>query len=186
MKIIKYLAISLFLLVSITVAVFLFRWTGKGYGSFNVPKIIPDLKIEGVHLTRAVAGKVEWELRAVSADLFKEEGVTRLKSPKVTFWGNGPKRIELTGNKGDVFNNTNDVVVSGDVKVVSTDGYVLQTDYLRYVSEKKIVTTDSKVTLNGKGIDIEGVGMLADIDSNRIYIKKKVIAVLSTGEWVAK
>lgn len=182
-KIFKSLVISLILLVSITVAGFLYLWMGRKGDSFNLPRIIPDLKIEGVHLTRAVAGKMEWELRARSADFFKEEGVTRLDAPKVIFFGNGDKRIELTGSKGEVFNNSNDLAVSGDVRIVSSDGYTLRSDFLRYYSEKKIVTTESKVSMKGKGIDMEGVGMVADIERERIFVKKGVKAVLSTGEW---
>lgn len=185
-KIFKYLVISLILLVSITVAGFLYLWMGRKGASFNLPKIIPDLKIEGVHLTRAVAGKMEWELRARSADFFREEGVTRLDAPKVVFFGNGDKRIELTGSKGEVFNNTNDLAVSGDVRIVSSNGYTLRSDFLRYYSEKKIVTTESKVFMKGKGIDMEGVGMVTDIERELIFIKKGVKAVLSTGEWVKR
>ena len=185
-KIFKYLVISLIFLVSITVAGFLYLWMGKGGPSLNLAKIIPDLKIEGVHLTRAVAGKTEWELRAKSADFFKEEGLTRLDAPKVVFFGNGDRRIELTGSKGEVFNNTNDLAVSGDVRIVSSNGYSLRSDFLRYYSEKKIVTTESKVFMNGKGIDMEGVGMVADIERELIFIKKGVKAVLSTGEWVKR
>ena len=183
MKIFKYIVIAVILLVVITVAGFLYLWMGRGGASFNLPKIVPDLKIEGIHLTRAVAGKMEWELRAISADFFKEEGVTRLDTPKVVFFDNGDKRIELTGSKGEVFNNTNDLAVSGDVRITSSDGYTLRADFLRYYSEKKIIATESKVFLKGRGIDMEGVGMVADIERDRIIVKKGVKAVLSTGEW---
>ncbi|MEK6726473.1 MAG: LPS export ABC transporter periplasmic protein LptC [Deltaproteobacteria bacterium] len=182
-KVFKYLVISLIFLVSITVAGFLYLWMGRKGASYNLPRIIPDLKIEGVHLTRALAGKMEWELKARSADFFREEGVTRLDAPKVVFFGNGDKRIELTGSKGEVFNNTNDLAVSGDVSIVSSDGYTLRSDLLRYYSEKKIIVTESKVFLKGRGIDMEGVGMVADIERDRIFVKKGVKAVLSTGEW---
>ena len=73
-KVFKYLVISLIFLVSITVAGFLYLWMGRKGASYNLPRIIPDLKIEGVHLTRALAGKMEWELKARSADFFREEG----------------------------------------------------------------------------------------------------------------
>lgn len=183
MKTFKYLVISLILFVVIAVAGFLYVWMGREGASFNLPRIIPDLKIEGVHLTRAVAGKMEWELRAISADFFKEEGVTRLDAPKVVFFGNRDKRIELTGSKGEVFNNTNDLAVSGDVRIMSSDGYTLMSDYLRYYSDKKIIVTESKVFLKGRGLDMEGVGMMADLERDRIIVKKNVKAVLTTGDW---
>jgi len=186
MKIFKYLVISLILLIIMTIAGFLYRWMGKGGSSFNIPKIVPDLKIEGVHLTRVVAGKTEWELRAISADFFKEKGVTSLEAPKVIFFGKDGKKIEITGRKGEVFNNTNDVALLGDVKIISEAGYTLQSDSLRYFSEKKIVATESKVNLKGSKMEIEGVGMEADIGRDRVVIKKSVKAVLATGNWVKR
>lgn len=178
MKILKYIVISIILSVSIISAGFLYLWMGKGSPSFKIPKIIPDLKLEGVHLTRAAAGKTEWELKARSASYSKEEGVTRLELPEVLFYGNGDKRIELKGDKGEVFNNTNDLAVTGNVKAVTSDGYTLNSDTLRYSSAKKVVTTDSRVFLKGNGIEVEGVGMLADMEQERVFIKSGVKAVL--------
>lgn len=178
MKILKFVVIFTILAVTVISAGFLYLWMGKRGPSFNMPRIIPDLKIEGVHLTRAAEGKTEWELKARSANYFKEEGVTRLERPEVLFYGNGDKRIELTGDKGEVFNNSNDLSVSGNVKVVTSDGYTFNTEFLRYLSGKKIVTTESRVFLKGKGIDVEGVGMMADVEKERIFLKSHVKAVL--------
>jgi len=173
MKILKYVVISIILVLAITAAGFLYIWSYKGGKPFKIPKIIPDLKIAEVHLTRSVAGRTEWELKATSADYFREEGVTRLESPVVTVYGNGDKRIE-----GKVFNDTNDVALSGNVNIVTSDGYTFQSDSLRYSSGKKVVTTESKVFVKGKGMEVEGVGMVADIGRDRVIVKKGVRAVL--------
>lgn len=187
MKIFKYLIISLILIVMITVAGFIYQWMGKDGESFeDLPKILPDLKIEGVHLTRSIAGRTEWELRAKSADIFKEEGVTRLEAPEVVFFGKGDRRFELTGRKGEVFNGTNDVTVSGEVKIINSDGYILTTDSLRYDSGKNVISTDSKVFMKGKLINMEGEGLAADIERNRVILKKGVKAVLFTDGLVKK
>lgn len=182
MKIFKYLIITLILLVMITVAGFIYQWMGKEGGSFeDLPKIIPDLKVEGIHLTRSIAGRMEWELNAISADIFKEEGLTRLEAPKVVFFGKGDKTVKLTGNKGEVLNGTNDLSVTGDVKIVNSDGYTLTTDSLHYYSDKNSIATDSKVFMKGELIKMEGEGLVADIERNRVTIKKGVKAVLLTG-----
>ncbi|MDO8444550.1 MAG: LPS export ABC transporter periplasmic protein LptC [Deltaproteobacteria bacterium] len=178
MKILKYVVISIILVLAITAAGFLYIWSHKGGAPFKIPKIIPDLKIAEVHLTRSVAGRTEWELKATSADYFREEGVTRLESPEVTVYGNGDKRIELRGDEGKVFNNTNDVALSGNVNIVTSDGYIFQSDSLRYSSGKKVVTTESKVFIKGKRMEAEGVGMVADIGRDRVFVKKGVKAVL--------
>lgn len=178
MKILKYLIIFAILSVVIIVAGSLYFWIGKDVVPFKVPVIIPDLKIEGVRLTRAVAGQTEWELSAKSADYYREKGVTHLELPEVVFYTRGDGRIRLTGVKGEVFNATNDVVISGDVKIVTTDGYIFQSDYLRYLSGKKMVTTESKVFLKGTGMNIEGVGLSADIERDRVFIKRDIKAIL--------
>jgi LPS export ABC transporter protein LptC len=178
MKTLKYLSIFLILLITTTAGVFLYQWMGKEIRPFRIPKITSDLKIEEVRLTRAIEGRIEWELRAKSADYFREKGITHLELPEVVFYGKGDKRIELKGEKGEVYSDTNDVAVSGNVRIVTSDGYSFQSDYLRYSSQKRVVTTESRVIVKGKGLDMEGTGMLADIEHDRIFIKKGVKAVL--------
>lgn len=178
MKILKYVVTSIILVLVISAAGFIYIWSHKGGKPFEIPKIIPDLKIAEVRLTRSVAGRTEWELKATSADYFREEGVTRLESPVVTVYGNGDKRIELRGDEGKIFTDTNDVALSGNVNIVTSDGYIFHSDSLRYSSEKRVVTTESKIFVKGKGMEVEGVGMLADISRDRIFIKKGVKAAL--------
>lgn len=182
MKILKYLIIFIILFVVVVIAGFIYSWTGRKGVTFSIPKITADLKIGEVHLTRTVAGRTEWELNARSADYFRERGVTRLDLPRVVFFAEGGRKIELNGDEGEVFNATNDLNISGKVKIVSSDGYTFLSDNLKYLSDKKVVTTDSPVTLRGNGIYIEGVGMLAEIERDRIFIKKRVKAVLKTGD----
>lgn len=179
MKTIRYLLLSIIFLVIITIAAFLSRWfTGKGITPLNIPRISSDLKIEGVRLTRVAGGKTEWELKARSADYFRDKGVTHLESPEVVFYGKSDLRIELKGNSGEVFNSSNDVKVSGDVKIVTSDGYTFRSDSLFYSSGEKTVSTESRVTLKGNGIDVEGLGMVADTEMSRVLIKRHVRAVL--------
>lgn len=178
MKILKYVVISVIFVVIITVVVLLYLWLGKGFMSSQIPKINSDLKIQGVRLIRSIAGKTEWELKAKSADYFKDEGVTHLELPDALFYDKNNMRIELKGDKGEVFNNTNDIAVSGNVKVATDDGYTLYSDSLRYYAQKRMVVTESKVFVDGKGIKVEGLGMMADIDSGRVIIKKDVKAIL--------
>ncbi|MEK7850335.1 MAG: LPS export ABC transporter periplasmic protein LptC, partial [Deltaproteobacteria bacterium] len=94
------------------------------------------------------------------------------------FYGEKGKRMELVGDNGEIFNDTNDITVSGNVKITTSDGYLFRADSLRYSSEKKVVTTESKVFIKGKGLEIEGIGMSADIERNTALIKSGVKAVL--------
>lgn len=186
MKILRYLLISIISVITIFAGGFLYVWLNKGGIKFAIPKISSDLEIKEVNLTRSVAGKTEWELKARSADYFKEKGVTHLESPYVIFFGKGERRFELKSDKGEVFNDTSDMTALGDVRVVTSDGYSFKSDYLRYYSEKKVVTTESRVLIKGKGIEIEGVGMEAYVDRNRVLLKKDVKAILTNGEWVKR
>lgn len=178
MKILRYLVISIIIVIIFTAGGFLYLWTNKGVIPFVIPKIGSDLKIKEVHLTRTVSGKTEWELTAKSADYFKEKGITYLESPQVVFYGEKGKKIELKGDGGEIFNDTNDIAVSGNVKITTSDGYLFRSDSLRYSSEKKVVTTESKVSIKGKGLEIEGVGMSADMERDTVFIKRGVKAVL--------
>lgn len=178
MKILRYLVISIIIVITFTAGGFLYRWMNKGVVSFVMPKISSDLEIKEVHLTRVAAGRTEWELTAKSADYFKEKGVTSLDSPQVVFYGKKGKRMELEGENGEIFKDTNDITVSGNVKITTSDGYLFRSDSLTYSSEKKVVTTESKVFIKGKRLEIEGVGMLADMERDTVLLKKGVKAVL--------
>lgn len=84
----------------------------------------------------------------------------------------GTQSILITSNIGEM-NKTSDEGYLSDNVVVHLDPETqLNTDYLRYLPEKKFVYTDDPVTINGKGVKIAGQGCEIDLINRKMWIKK--------------
>lgn len=78
----------------------------------------------------------------------------------------------ITSNTGEM-NKTSDEGYLSDNVVVHIDPETqLNTDYLRYLPEKKFVCTDDPVAINGKGVKIVGQGCEIDLINKKMWIKK--------------
>ncbi len=86
--------------------------------------------------------------------------------------GSGTQSILITSDTGEM-NKTSDEGHLSDNVVVQFDPEThLNTDYLRYLPEKKFVYTDDPVTINGKGVKIVGQGCEIDLINKKMWIKK--------------
>ncbi|MFN3530997.1 MAG: LPS export ABC transporter periplasmic protein LptC [Candidatus Brocadia sp.] len=84
----------------------------------------------------------------------------------------GTQSILITSDTGEM-NKTSDEGYLSDNVVVHLDPETqLNTDYLRYLPEKKFVYTDDPVTINGKGVKIVGQGCEIDLINKKMWIKK--------------
>ncbi|MEP9411099.1 MAG: LPS export ABC transporter periplasmic protein LptC [Candidatus Brocadia sp.] len=84
----------------------------------------------------------------------------------------GTQSILITSNIGEM-NKTSDEGYLSDNVVVHLDAETqLNTDYLRYLPEKKFVYTDDPVVINGKGVKISGLGCEIDLINRKMWIKK--------------
>lgn len=85
---------------------------------------------------------------------------------------NGTQSIFITSDNGEMDNTSNEGSLSENVIVHFDQETQLNTDYLRYLPDKKIVYTDNIVTILGKGIEIKGQGCEIDLINKMMWIKK--------------
>lgn len=86
--------------------------------------------------------------------------------------GNGTQSFLITSDHGEMNNASNEGYLSENVVVHLDLETRLNTDYLRYLPEKKIVYTDDPVAIDGKGIKIVGQGCEIDLTNKKMWIKK--------------
>ena len=84
----------------------------------------------------------------------------------------------LTGRKASYYREEGILDVEGDVKVVSSNGYTLLTEFLRYSLTDKKASTSRPVTIHSERMDVEGVGLEADLSASRLKVLKEVRTVL--------
>ncbi|HEY4481611.1 MAG TPA: LPS export ABC transporter periplasmic protein LptC, partial [Candidatus Brocadiaceae bacterium] len=85
---------------------------------------------------------------------------------------NGTQSVLITSDSGEMDNTSNEGYLSDNVVVHLDPETQLNTDYLRYLPEKKYVYTDDPVTINGKGVKIVGQGCEIDLINKKMWIKK--------------
>lgn len=116
----------------------------------------------------------EWELKAESAQFFKEKNLVVFKSPVITFYAKDGKEYTLSGDLGELHTDTQNLKVSGNV---TGKGYLgeFKTSTLLYDARNKKATTTSQVQFrNSKFGSLEGKGMVMDVDKKRLTLLSNI------------
>jgi LPS export ABC transporter protein LptC len=132
-----------------------------------------DLSLHEIHYVETKGEKKEWELRAKSAHHFLKEDLTLLKNLTVTFFAEGDKVIIMRGKEGSI-KRRKEIEVRGNVEITSSDGYRVVTESLHYTEEKRQIYTRDPVMLEKKGMRLRGIGLLVDLNKEKLYIQKAV------------
>ncbi len=151
--------------------------TGK-QPSLPRAEIAADLKLDRVHYTETREGEKEWDLDAASAVYFKEGNTVLLEKIRATFFGREKEIYFLEAEKGTFNTQTRVVEVWGDVKIDSSTGYHGRTQHLRYEAEKKELLTSDPVEMKGPELELEGVGLILDLNQERMKILERVSTIL--------
>lgn len=181
MKKIKYILLAAASLTFILVMVALVRNSLIPHDSKlleNLPPQGVNMQIDNIHYeqTNQHAFK-EWELDAQSAQYFKDENKIVLKSIVVTFFSNEGKVYKLTAEHGELYTDSKDVKVSGDVVAVTDEGYRIQADSFQYNADERKIFTNDDVTLSSEKLVMKGKGMVVDLNKEKLYILKEVRAL---------
>jgi LPS export ABC transporter protein LptC len=144
----------------------------------NLPPKGVNMQIDNIHYeqTNQNAFK-EWELDAESAQYFNNEKKIALQSIVATFFSNEGKVYKLTAKSGELYTDSKDVKVSGDVVVETDEGYRIQTDSFQYIAKERKIFTDDDATLSSEKLVMSGKGMVVDLKEERLYILKEVRAL---------
>jgi len=132
-----------------------------------------DLSLNEIHYVETKGEKKEWELRAKSAHHFLKEDLTLLKDLTVTFFAEGDKVIVMRGKEGSI-KMKKEIEVRGNVEITSSDGYRVVTESLHYTEEKRQIYTRDPVMFEKKGMRLRGIGLLVDLNKEKLYIQKAV------------
>jgi LPS export ABC transporter protein LptC len=144
------------------------------------PEVAADLKLDRVHYTETREGVKEWELEATSAVFFKEENTVMLDNVRATFYGKDQENYILIGEKGKYNTQTKVIEVYDGVKIDSSDGYHLRTRSLKYQSEQRELHTSDPVEMEGPDLEVNGVGMIVELSTQRVKILGGVTTILSS------
>jgi LPS export ABC transporter protein LptC len=118
-------------------------------------------------------GITEWEVKASSATLMKDESILVLLDINVIFHTKDKKTIRLTSKKGTLNTKTNDMTFSDDV-VTIYETFTLKTDKLHYKKKEHIIYSKSTVRLEKVDSVIEADSMITELSQNKTTLKGNV------------
>jgi LPS export ABC transporter protein LptC len=147
------------------------------------PDASADLKLDRVHYTETREGVKEWELEATSAVYRKEGDTVILERIRATFYGKNQESYHLVGEKGKFNTQTKVIEVYDGVRIDSSNGYHMQTRSLKYQADQKELRTSDPVEMEGPSIRVEGIGMVVELNHERVKILQGVTTTLSSLEW---
>ena len=117
-------------------------------------------------------GTARWTVWATTATYFEDRKETILEQVKTIFFLKNGGQVLLTGDKGILHNDTQNMEISGNVKVSYGERYRLSTEWLLYNRDKELIHTGLPILLEGKGIILKGQGM-------RLEIEKRTLSILN-------
>ena len=101
-------------------------------------------------------GTARWTVWATTATYFEDRQETVLDQVKTLFFLKNGGQVLLTGDTGVLHNDTQNMEISGNVKVSYGERYRLSTDRLRYERDKELIHTGLPILLEGEGIILKG------------------------------
>ena len=141
----------------------------------NIPNA--DMQLHKIHYTSTnEQGEKEWELDATTANYFKDKKLAEFHDVSIIFYSKKGKTFTLRGDTGSLNTETKDVYLSGNVVGTSSDGYQFRTETLTYKANKHRAKTDRKVVLEGPQFNLEGRGMVMDLEKEKVFLLKDVRA----------
>jgi LPS export ABC transporter protein LptC len=146
------------------------------------PTTQADLKLDRVHYTETRDGVKEWELEATSAQYFKEESTILFDKVKATFFGKEGQAYTLVGEKGKFNTQTKAMELFDGIQLESSDGYQMRTRSLKYEAGKRELRTADAVEIDGPQLRVEGIGLIVDLDGQRLQVLRQVTTTLSQAE----
>ncbi len=148
----------------------------------DVEDEIPVQQLSDIHLMESNEKGKEWELTSKEAALFSTQGVWKLTEVSSTLFGESEARYDVSGDRGRVFVEKKDMVIDGNVKILSSNKYEFHTDKAFYSSGIRQLEAPGPILMegpgnqSGKSLRLTGLGMIAKLETNQIYILNEVKA----------
>jgi LPS export ABC transporter protein LptC len=179
------------------VVVFLSVVVGVLVHRARVPRALPtepaasnaDYRLKQVHLQEQGRDGSRWQLDAEYSETFEEQNKTTMK--KVTVKVDQPSKGDqasrswtVTGDEGDLNQETKNVELRGNVVLISSDGLRLETDRLRWDAEGQRAWTEDPVVIYRAGAVVHGTGFESRVAEEVSSIKGRVRATFQKGPGV--
>ena len=135
---------------------------------------MPIQTIYGYHTVETQLGTIRWELFGVKAQRYASDEDLHLFGVRMLFYEDGKLSATLTSQKGEVNENTRDMVAKGEVHIVTEDHRTLDSDILYWDNERQLIHTDQYFRATDAGQVLTGIGLETDPKMTDLVVKERV------------
>jgi LPS export ABC transporter protein LptC len=136
-----------------------------------------NISIGKAHQTAIKNGIKEWNLEAASVNYMVEKNQAIFQDLFITFYLKDKSQVYLTGNKGILNIDSNDMEISGNV-VIKNAEYHLKTENLFYRHNRRIIFSKVPVTVTGAAFELAADSMSLNLNTNKTMFEGKVQGTL--------
>lgn len=144
----------------------------EGKGVLKIVSDKADLYVRDFHYTEVGDGESTWVIDADLAQYIRKKNVALLNNVRVKFFTSDGKTFMMTGKEGQLYTDSRNIDICGNVQIISANGDRFMTECLNYSYSEKKVSTQDPVTMENSQLKITGVGLT-------ILLTKKTISLLS-------
>jgi lipopolysaccharide export system protein LptC len=126
-----------------------------------------------VRHTAVREGRKEWALEASSAQYSENTRDAVFKNVKVTFFTDNGGEIHLAGQKGTINTTSNDMQVSGNVRIEQDDNS-LMTEMIEYNHASRLITSQTPVRIVGRDFNLQADRMEVNLASEKALFRGAV------------
>lgn len=132
------------------------------------------LSLGKIQQTATRDGKTEWRLDAISARYLEDDRQVQLDELVVTFFMDSGQEVQLSATDGVLNTETNDIEVSGEVKIDNRE-YALKTTRLQYQHENRVIFSTAPVVIHRRvGGQLSADALHLDLEANKLLLKGNV------------
>jgi len=138
------------------------------------------MSMEDFRFAQSENGVISWRVDSKKAELF-ENKEAQLNDLEIDFKNPNGNEATLFGDTGTMDTANGNATIRRiwqDVRIATTDGYKLTTSSLFWKAGERRIWTSDPFKLLGSEINLEGVGVSANVDMRTIVVKDNVKAVL--------
>ncbi len=130
--------------------------------------------LQEINFVQVKDGVKLWELKAETVEYQQPKNLVSFKKVTLTYFPKDDKPIRLVGNLGNLDTQTKNISIEGEVVMSTPEGYELKVPSLYYNDDKREVSSEGTFTFKGPSIFLDGQGMTMNLDSQKVWVRKKV------------
>jgi LPS export ABC transporter protein LptC len=173
---------NLLLVLALALAVILLVMIAIRYRPENnlqtIVKALPegvDVSLQDIDYTHIEDGRARWRLVALQVERQVKSSALVVSSPQMTFYDEqGEIKGSLQAVSGEVSEDYRKVQLNEDVVLKDPSGYTVFADRLTYDHDTQTATTDSLVRLESKGLQLEGRGLVFNVQTKHLQLNEQV------------